>query len=422
MRMKNLNCRSILFLYLFLIVCSTMKGQNVGISENGNVPDPTALLDVYSKEKGVLIPRMAEADKGGIINPAEGLLIYNTDSKSFQYFNGLSWINVTHSGIVNSNGANGKIAKFFSPWGLSPSMLSEDPGKGIALRVNPAYIPPDPSAIFDANSNNQGILVPRMASSSRTAILSPAIGLLVFDTTTSSFWYFSNSGWKEVGQGSGGVGWIVNGTDIHNSNTGEVGINMQSPAAQLHVYHDDISKDLLILEGRESGLKFDDNSMIFYDANDDTHYLERIGKDLFFSNTVKNENGNIYIGGTLLNMIGKQVTIGDFGTQPATNFKLSVKGNIICEELVVENYGNWPDYVFGPDYQLLDLKDLKAYIEKHQHLPNIPSAQEVSEKGFGVGEINKKLVEKVEELTLYILGLEERLSKLEAKDNIQTKP
>lgn len=126
--------------------------------------------------------------------------------------------------------------------------------------------------------------------------------------------------------------------------------------------------------------------------------------------------GNIYVGGNILDMIGKQVIIGDYGTQPATDFKLSVRGNVICEELIVENYGSWPDYVFGQDYQLLDFKDLKAYIAQHKHLPNIPSAQEVSEKGFGVGEINKKLVEKVEELTLYILKMEERLSKLEGKD------
>ena len=413
--MKNLLTPKLFILLAFLVLSIFLNAQNVGISENGNVPDMSAVLDVFSTEKGILIPRMTNGQKIAIASPIDGLLIYNTDSRSFQFYNGLEWVNVAHSGIVNSNGGNGKIAKFIGPWAISPSMLSEEPTKGIALRVNPAFIAPDPSAIFDANSNNQGVLVPRMATGNRAAIVSPAIGLLVFDTTTSSFWYYSNTGWKEVGQGTGGVGWIVNGTDLHNSNVGDVGINIASPTAQLHVFNDNISKDLLILESKDNGLKFDDNSMIFYDESNDSYYLERIGKDLFLSNTVRNENGNIYIGGNILDMIGKQVLIGEFGSQPATNFKLSVKGNIICEELVVEQYGSWPDYVFGPDYQLLDLKELKAYIETHQHLPNIPSAKEVSENGFGVGEMNKKLVEKVEELTLYILGLEERLSKLESK-------
>ncbi len=72
-----------------------------------------------------------------------------------------------------------------------------------------------------------------------------------------------------------------------------------------------------------------------------------------------------------------------------------------------------PDYVFESDYDLMPLSDLRKYIKTNHHLPNIPSAAEYEETGVDLGELNRLLLEKVEELTLYTLQLEERLRKLE---------
>lgn len=80
---------------------------------------------------------------------------------------------------------------------------------------------------------------------------------------------------------------------------------------------------------------------------------------------------------------------------------------------VVVDENNWPDYVFDDDYNLLPLSKLKEYISINGRLPNLPSAEEVEDKGLDVGEANRLLVEKVEELTLYILQLEDRINKLE---------
>ena len=74
----------------------------------------------------------------------------------------------------------------------------------------------------------------------------------------------------------------------------------------------------------------------------------------------------------------------------------------------------FPDYVFADDYDLLPLDELQEYITKHQHLPNIKSAQEYEAEGsMSLGEMNLILLEKVEELTLYILEQQEQIKDLE---------
>jgi hypothetical protein len=115
--------------------------------------------------------------------------------------------------------------------------------------------------------------------------------------------------------------------------------------------------------------------------------------------------------------------IGNNSAIPATGYQLSVDGKIIAEEVKVQLSTSWPDYVFADDYRLLPIEDLEKSIRQNKHLPNIPSAAEVTaEKGIVLGEMNRKLLEKVEELTLYIIQLKkennllgERLNTIEKK-------
>lgn len=88
-------------------------------------------------------------------------------------------------------------------------------------------------------------------------------------------------------------------------------------------------------------------------------------------------------------------------------------GRIFGIEMQLKLENPWADYVFENNYPLMPLTELKNYVKNHKHLPNIPSAKEVEENGILVGEMNKLLLEKIEELTLYILQLEERIQKLE---------
>lgn len=96
-------------------------------------------------------------------------------------------------------------------------------------------------------------------------------------------------------------------------------------------------------------------------------------------------------------------------------YKLAVGGKIVAEEVVVKLQANWPDYVFEEDYKMMSLDELKLFIKTNKHLPGVPTALEIKNDGLSVGEINKVLLEKIEELTLHLIELEERLKLLERK-------
>ncbi len=106
-----------------------------------------------------------------------------------------------------------------------------------------------------------------------------------------------------------------------------------------------------------------------------------------------------------LNRLSGNVGIGT--TTP--DAKLTVKGNIHAEEVKVDLSVPGPDYVFKEDYDLKSLEEVQNYIQEHGHLPNIPSAQEMEKNGIQLGEMNMKLLEKIEELILYALEQEKEI-------------
>jgi hypothetical protein len=93
-------------------------------------------------------------------------------------------------------------------------------------------------------------------------------------------------------------------------------------------------------------------------------------------------------------------------------YLLTVNGTLGAR-VVVTNPAGWSDYVFDPGYHLTPLEDVAAYISEHHHLPEIPSAAEVAEKGIVVGDMESKLLAKIEELTLHMIQAEEKSRLLE---------
>jgi hypothetical protein len=93
-------------------------------------------------------------------------------------------------------------------------------------------------------------------------------------------------------------------------------------------------------------------------------------------------------------------------------FKVDNRGFLSCRDVLV-TLGPIPDYVFEKEYDLKPLNEVEKYVTENKHLPNVPSATEMKEKGTTLGELELKLLEKVEELTLYSIKLEKRINEME---------
>lgn len=117
-----------------------------------------------------------------------------------------------------------------------------------------------------------------------------------------------------------------------------------------------------------------------------------------------------------------KVTIGSPQPDSDPDFLLYVKKGIKAEQVKVEmaSANGWADYVFKKDYKLNALEDVEKHIEDKGRLPNIPSADEVKKNGINLGEMDAKLLEKIEELTLYVIQLNKDVKKLE-EENKQLK-
>lgn len=105
--------------------------------------------------------------------------------------------------------------------------------------------------------------------------------------------------------------------------------------------------------------------------------------------------------------IGKRPTIA-----PHDDFQLAVNGKIVAKSIYVTLTGAWADYVFEPDYCLPKLSEVETFYKKNKHLPDVPGAHEVGEKGVDVAEMNTVLLRKVEELTIYMVELQKEVDAL----------
>jgi hypothetical protein len=91
--------------------------------------------------------------------------------------------------------------------------------------------------------------------------------------------------------------------------------------------------------------------------------------------------------------------------------ELSVNGKITAKEIEVLITG-WPDFVFENNYKLKSLQEVESFISANGHLPNVPSAKEVEEGGINLGKLNATLLQKIEELTLYVIDQNKEIEKL----------
>lgn len=189
---------------------------------------------------------------------------------------------------------------------------------------------------------------------------------------------------------------------------GNVGIKSTNPSCPLSLGASIITKKFALYDTPDwYGLGIAPGQMRLQVGNTGARFAFFAGDNLEVMSVRGNNNGQVGIG--IVN-----VPVG---------YKLGVDGKIVCEELLVKPSEQWPDYVFEKNYKLMPLSSLETYIEKNKHLPDMPSAAVVEKEGIQVAEMNAKLLQKVEELTLYLLDLKKEneglKARLEALENVK---
>ena len=127
--------------------------------------------------------------------------------------------------------------------------------------------------------------------------------------------------------------------------------------------------------------------------------------------------GNIGLNGTV--GLGGKITLnGKVGIntdKEVGDYALAVNGGLITTKVFIKEVQHWPDHVFSETHTLTPLEELKTYLNIHRHLPGVPSEAEVTDNGYDLHEMQTIMMEKIEEMTLYILQLQEEINDLKTQ-------
>lgn len=155
---------------------------------------------------------------------------------------------------------------------------------------------------------------------------------------------------------------------------------------------------------RHSIFNYSGNSNFYFGAGKDS---EGNKKEMIFYNYSCNGGCNVPRIQLLTDILYTPGQVG-IGTTNLGEWKLAVNGKIRAKEIKVET--DWSDFVFEKDYNLPNLKEVESHIKEKGHLKDIPSAKEVKENGIFLGEMDAKLLQKIEELTLYTIQQEKKIT------------
>jgi hypothetical protein len=455
--MKHILTCSVLFLFF-----ANAKAQ-AKIGGTPAAPDASAVLELDGgNSRGLLLPRMRKMDIDAILNPAEGLTIYATDEQAVYLRRSNNWVKMNADADVISI----PYYRQFDHSGTPVFGIANTANNGVAIHgqsIGNGYgvrgftqtgiglngISQNLSGVGGYFANNEGGR--SLVSLNKTGIgtVSPDV-LLHIDGTTSTgstvvinddddpTIQFRKAGvnvgllknaslYMESSNSEGSFNWIqssapltslmglrrksgINGKGVLNVSTGvSVGsFGGEFPSATLHVRGTPGDYNYTMLLQQTGG----DPLIALQNDGLDKGFIQLVANDLKLGTYSTNDPGRVILrtnGSDRLwvDSVGYVTIGGKTGSTVSGPYKLAVKGKIAATD-------SWPDYVFADNYKLSTLEETETFIKSNKHLPNIPAASVVEKEGFALGEMQKMMMEKIEELTLHLKAANKSITALSA--------
>jgi hypothetical protein len=438
-----------------LVFVSGVGGTIGAFAQDGNVgigtksPDNSAVLDIQSPTKGLLIPRMTLEQRNAIQSPATGLLVFQTgESAGFFFFNGQKWsplsendaksvANDPNDWTANGNSvATGATTPYFGTNSASDLLFAAGGriagyiSNGIAneniflgLNAGRARINNSP---LGYSSVGTGVGNTALGSNSLASLLNGADNIAIGIQAA----YGNTDGTGNLAIGSQSLRTNTNGMrNVAIGKTALYALNGTSGLPGVATGSDNLAFGSGALETLVTGTF---NTAIGVEAG----YYSKGSNSLYLGGkagpaATTTENNVMYINNARTDA---PLVFGDFAANylaigavtPAERtaafslaggYRLLVKGGLLTEKVKVAlaTTGDWSDYVFEPNYKRMPLEEVEKFVKLNKHLPNVPSAEEMVKGGLDVAKSDAKLLEKIEELTLYVIELNKEVKALKAK-------
>ena len=430
---------------LFVSVTALAQKDNVGIGTTK--PDQSAALEISSSSKGLLTPRMSLQQRNAIQNPAQGLMVYQTDMLSgFYFYDGKEWKPMTSETNANS------VTDAFN-WGLTGN-------SGTNASTNFIGTTDNQPLIFKTNGTFSGIISPDLATGN--FFLGFGSGDQVINNALPSKGSFNvglgayalrGSVGGSRSSGSVGIGYqaLLNNGSSANATDGAENIAIGNfTMFQNTTGYQNVAVGAGALKTSTSGLRnmaLGRGALEYFTGSGTVAIGFQAGQGPVAGYS---GFGNVFIGnqagegltGTVDNKLfiantntmtplvygdfsAKYLAVGevaaaDRAAATSGGYRLLVKGGMITEKIKVAVAGStdWADYVFEDNYKMLSLENVEKFIKENKHLPNVPSTMEVLANGVDVAKTDAKLLEKIEELTLYMIELNKQVKELKLQNEI----